>query len=278
MLTFLLGLALAAPEPAMPTAEFVQRTMVSQARLDLLRNQTPLPPGPFAEIQDQLLRTEGAHIGYAISPRGRALGIVATGSGEALTQTVSEILTKLTDARTARIFRTLATLQGDEGLRLEVVLGVPSHVRAGVRGIDDLRARVVLDEEGFPVSERDRLLGAGRVVGVDLVSDGEHASTLAVICDEPTDGPGLDGARRVQVSRYAGQAQLRTLRRTGLEDRALIDWVVAQGAGGGDAARRLGGVHGTMETRGPDEIGWTEGALAETVVFYYRAPPLPQAR
>jgi hypothetical protein len=281
-LTLLLGLALAAPEPAMSTAistaDVVQRTMVSQARLDLLRNETRLPPGPFAEVQDRLLRTPGAHLGYAISPRGRALGLVATGSGEALADTVSAILTELTDARTAKMFRTLANLQGHNGLHLEIVLGAPSHVRAGVRDIDDLRARVVLDEEGFPVSERGRLLGQGKVVGLDVVSDGVHASTLVVVSEEEVDGPGLTGAHRVHVSRYAGQPHLLTVRRTGLEDRALIDWIVAVGASGDGAARRLGGVHGTMEARGPDEIGWTQGALADSIVFYYRAPPMPPQR
>lgn len=274
-LTLLLGWALAAPEPVMSTAETVQRTMVSQARLDLLRNETPLPEGPLGATQRALLATPGAHVGYAISPRGRALGLVASGEGEALTSTVSQILTDLTDDRTARMFRTLATLQGHEGLRLEIVLGAPSHARAGVRGIDALRARVVLDEEGFPVSERDRLLGTGDVVGLDVVSDGLHPSTLAVVTAETAPDPALAGAGRVQVTRYAGQADLRTVRRSGLEDRALIDWVVAHGAGGSDAARRLGGVHGTMEARGPVEIGWRLGALADSVVFYYRPPPLP---
>ena len=277
-LTLLFGLAFAAPEPEMTTANVVQRTMVSQARLDLLRNETPLPPGPFTDIHERLLRAPSAHLGYAISPRGRALGLVASGSGEALTHTVTEILTTLTDARTAKMFGALAALMGNENLRLEVVLGAPSYVRAGVRGIDDLRARVVLDEEGFPVSERDRLLGDGHVVGLDVVSDGVRPSTMAVVSEEAHEGPGLSGARRVHVSRYAGRPDLVGVRRTGLEARALIEWLVAVGASGDGAPRRLGGVHGTMETQGPDEIGWFEGALADSIVFYYRAPPMPPLR
>lgn len=274
-LTLLLGLALGAPEPTMSTPLPDQRMIVAHTRLELLRSETPLPPGPFADLQAALLATPGAHLGYAFSPRGRALGLVATGSGEALTATVSGILKKLTDARAASMFRALATLQGHEIIRLEVVLGAPSHIRAGVRGFDDVRARVVLDEEGFPVSERDRLLGTGGVVGMDVISDGVAPPTLGVVAREAAKGEGLDGARAIEVTRIAGAPSTHLIRRTGLRDRALIEWMVGSGAGGVEAARKLGPVHGSLGLQGPDEIGWTAGALSDSVLFYYRPLPLP---
>lgn len=256
----------------MEDLDMMQRTTVAQARFDLLRNETALPPGPFPQLIPSLVAAPGVHLGYAVSPRGRALGVVATGSGTEMTGTVSRILTELTDARTARMFRTLAALQGHDNLRLEVVLGEPSHIRAGVRGFDDVRARVVLDEEGFPVSERDRLLGRGGVVGMDVVSDGRQPSTLATIAEADAVGAGLVGARRMLESRYAGEPDLRTVRRAGLVDRSLIDWLIEHGAGGSGAPGRLGAVHSILETPGPEEMGWTAGAISRSAVFYYRSP------
>lgn len=273
------------PEPPMSAASAQSpiRLLLEQGRLDLLRSQTPLPEGPHRRVLETLIQAGATSIGYAISPRGRAMGVVGTGSGEPFTQAIHALLLELTDPRTAAMFRTLATFQGHQEVRVEVVLGSPTWLRAGVRGVDAERVRVVLDEEGVPKSERQRLLSApgpdARVEGLDVYTDGVHPSTLAVTHRLPASPPespdvgALQGASAVQVTRLAGLPDRTDVRRTGgLQDRSLIEWLVAHGAGGVEAARRLGPVHGSLETQGPDEIAWLEGQLADSLVFLYRAP------
>ena len=257
----------------MATPVSVPRAVIAHARLELLRRETPLPPGPLPDIQAALLATPGTHLGYAFSPRCSAIGLVATGSGAALTSTVSAILTKLSTARAADMFRALATLQGHEVIRFELVLGTPSHIRAGVRGMEDVRARVVLDEEDFPASERDRLLGTGGVVGMDVIADGGGPPALGVVTREPIHGEGLEGARVVELTRVAGMARRNLIRRNGFSGRVLTEWMVVHDIGGEQAALRLGPVHHGLEQPGPAEIAWSAGALADTLLFYYR--PIP---
>jgi hypothetical protein len=265
------------------TAHSPTRMLTEQGRLELLRSHTALPEGPYLRVLQALQESGAASIGYAISPRGRAMGLVGTGSGEAFTRAVSGLLLELTDERTAATFRTLATFQDHQNLRLELVLGSPSWLRAGVRGVGASRVRVVLKEESVPESERQRLLAApglgSQVEGLDVYTDGQHPSTFAVVHSlpaAPADSPDIDallGADSVQITRLAGHPHRTDVRRTGgLQDRALIEWLVGHGGGDTEAAKRLGPVHGSLDAQGPDEIAWMEGQLVDSLVFLYRAP------
>ncbi len=251
------------------------RSIVEHARLMQLWALTPLPEGPHSAVLSALLQGGASSIGFAISPRGRSLGVVGTGRGDAFTDAVVGLLTTLLDAEAGAVFRTLSTAVPAEACRVEVLVGRPTWLRAGVRGISTSNARAALRGLGVSPDQCERLLdpALGEVHGVDLFSDGVGAPTLAVVSrGGPTDTPALLGTTTVEHTRRVDQAGVATTRRGGLQDRALIDWIVGQGAADGTSARRLGTVHGILETHGPVEMCWLTEGGAEDVVLVYRSP------
>ena len=249
--------------------------LIAHARLTHLCRESGIAAGALPGLQAALVATPQAHVGHAFSPGAGALGIVATGVGPALAGTVSAVLTRLTDTGTAARFRSLVALGTDPVLRLEVVVGEPAHVRAGVRGVDEATARAALEAAGHGTAEQDRLLGPARQVGLELLWTGTGPADLGVVVRAAVRGEGLEGARAVELTRVAGRRERSHLRRTGLRGAALTDWLSAAGWSGADDAVRLGAVHAGLGLPGPAEIAWTAGALKSTALFFY-PPPAPR--
>ena len=225
-------------------------------RLRMLRTTTPMREGP----QEALLARLGAchlHlITLLASPTGAALGFRAQGRGEAFADVVAAILAELADPATAGMFGTLARFVDHEHLRLEVVLGRPSWLRAGAGELDGPRVRAALLGEAVPADVVDAVVGAAPL-GLDVHTDGVRGSTLAVTSTEGS-------TETERLLKWPDPPNTRWFTPpSGLE---LVDWQVAQGIGG-DAAKRLGVITAAVERDRPRFVLWQQGDVPGTVVY-----------
>jgi len=246
---------------------------VDLVRFQMLRSATVLPEQPHEGMLGRQFPAGGVR-GWLVSPVGKGLGFTVAGSGESLARSLAEELGRLVTADAGRVFLTLARFNGFEGLRYETVLGRPAWVRAGVRGLDEIRIGAALREEGVPAEELERVLaGPGTVLGLDVISDGKRDGLAVVrrvseLPEELGDGTRVAGATAVTVERVVGWSDTTFVRRSGLEGLELIDWQVDQGITG-DSAKRVGTVHGVLGTDAPAEIAWIAGRFSESVVYVY---------
>mgnify|MGYP000930948872 CR=1 FL=1 len=258
--------------PAIPA----EALSVEAERLGRLLALTPVPAGPLPGLLAPLLAAGAASLGYAIEPAGRAFGVLATGQGPAFAACLEGIVGELLDPKAAGSMHALASVCPGGTLRLEVVLGEPSWLRAGVRGIDAGSAREILRLEGF-ATQLDRALkseGGSELLGLDLHSDGRSPWAVAAVhrlAPAPT-APAQASATRLIGTRFLGAPLPDELRRGGgLEGRALFDWLAENGGLRAGMGERLGVVQAELGAEQPDELRWIPGQEERSRVLLYRS-------
>ncbi len=262
---------------AMTQPDTLDLNPLTQSRFQMLRSTTVLPEQPLTGMLERLLPAGGS-VGWLVSPQGKMLGFTVSGSGQAFGEALAAEIKRLVTPEASKLFLTLAHFNGWKDLRYETVLGQTGWIRAGVRGLDATRIQVVLSEERVPVDEIARALTdpvarGAQALGVDVISDGKRdglaipvsLSALPEGLDDPTR---VTGASRLVIERVVGWPDTTTIRRSGLSGLGLIDWQVAQGIAG-DAAKRVGTVHGVLDTDSPSEILWQAGRFSESLVYGY---------
>ena len=232
-----------------------------------------LPEQPLSSMLDRAL-VAGGSVGWLVSPRGSGLGFSVSGSGRDLGEALASELERLLTPQAGRTFLSLAHYSGWRDLHYSAVLGRPAWIRAGVGETDPMRIRVVLEQEGVPTAEIGRALREGdSALGIDLISDGkrEGLGIPQIVRPQPRDLKDLDqvaGASQLVIERVLGWPETTFVRRSAPAGVELIDWQARHGVGG-DAARRVGTIHGVLETDAPAEIEWIDGSFAESIVYSY---------
>ncbi len=247
----------------------------AQAQLALLRPLTALPEGPLPDVLGALAEGEASGLGLLISPRGKALGVAASGAGMPLGRAMVQQVRTLLNQELAALLGTMAHYNDFQGLELEILLGQPSWLSAGIRIQDGHAVRVLLEEEQVPREEIDRLLrdvdrGQGRIASLHLtavVGQGPGLSLTVGLGPEAAALPkqGLSGLQgEVLLRRAVGRPETAWIRRPGLQDDALLRWQLEQGIAG-DAAGRMGAVHGILGVDGPTSMVWPLGHTERAV-------------
>lgn len=248
-----------------PTATLpVVRQVVADARMQQLRSLTPLPPGP--PVLEALATAE--QLGFVVAPKGHTLGVTAQGSGEAFTEALATLTGGLLHARAAQQVRTIGAQVSHQGLVAEVAIGTAGWMWIGATGVDRGQAHTILKQMAVTIPEQARLLHeeGTTVTGVAVFADGVHPAGLAVTHTTKGEG-GIHTITRVE-----GQPELEQVRGPGLNDRALIDWMVAERLATKDSMERMGRAHSILETTGPHTMVWQAADRAGTVVFLYDNP------
>lgn len=241
-------------------------TTLEEARFAQLRSLTELPAGPQESALAALQQAGAQRLGALLSPTGRALGVWAWGRGEPFARAVQTWLTELTDPATGKLFLSLAHFTEFRHLRVEMVLGSPNWLMAGVEGLTQAQVRGILGGEGVPDDVAIAATPSTHSYGLYVYTDGKRGSTLLV--SHGIEGQAADLGKLTQqhLLKWPDAPWLRSSAApAGLQ---LIDWQVAHDIASG-APRRIGLAAGITESTAPLWVGWRKDALSDTVVYAY---------
>lgn len=268
----------------MAEVDTAQKQLLRQeltARFGTLRALTEVPEGPQEAVLGELMRADPLRVGWLVAPSGRGLGFALFGRGSGFAEAVGGQVRQQLGDKAATMFHQLALGRADAGVDFEMILGEPGWLRAGIRLDDYEELRSLLEALDVPADHRDWVLRHGEVRGaspywMQVMQAPPEPRRLLVASRLPgrwsyKPAPEHVGDRAVLVEETLGDTSRQWLRRPGLADRQLVEWLHARGFDR-DEPRRVGEVHGVLDVHGPDTMAWEHGRLADTLVHVYEQP------